>query len=102
MAPARMMEKSPQSGEDRTGGAVTDADRRRLRWRCRRGLLENDLVLQRFLVRYGDRLDRLRLDALNELLTLRAPGGPPLRNRGVAARLLVHRPGGPAAAATPA
>jgi len=70
MAPARMMEKSPQSGEDRTGGAVTDADRRRLRWRCRRGLLENDLVLQRFLVRYGDRLDRLRLDALNELLAL--------------------------------
>jgi antitoxin CptB len=42
----------------------------RLRWRCRRGLLENDLVLARFLERHGAALDRERLAALDELLAL--------------------------------
>jgi len=49
---------------------VTAEDLRRLRWRCRRGRLENDLVLEKFLDRYGGSLDRARLDALNELLEL--------------------------------
>jgi len=40
---------------------------RRLRWRARRGLLENDIVLERFFTRHGDAIDdevELGLDAL--------------------------------------
>ena len=40
----------------------------RLRWRCRRGLLENDLVLERFLDRHGSGLEGERLDAFKALL----------------------------------
>ena len=43
---------------------------RRLRWHCRRGLLENDLVLERFLQIHGRDLDQTRLTVLNELLAL--------------------------------
>jgi antitoxin CptB len=49
---------------------VSDAELRRLRWRCRRGMLENDLVLQRFLDRHAAALDPERLAQLNELLEL--------------------------------
>ena len=52
---------------------ITDIELNRLRWRCRRGLLENDLVLERFLDRHGAALDRERLAALNELLALPDP-----------------------------
>jgi succinate dehydrogenase flavin-adding protein (antitoxin of CptAB toxin-antitoxin module) len=48
--------------------AIAAADLRRLRWRCRRGLLENDLVLERFLARHAAALDAARLAALNALL----------------------------------
>jgi antitoxin CptB len=41
--------------------------RNRLRWKCRRGLLELDLVLQDFVERHLDEGD---LPALNELLDL--------------------------------
>jgi antitoxin CptB len=40
---------------------------RRIRWRCRRGMLENDLILSRFLDASGDTLneeDVANLDAL--------------------------------------
>jgi succinate dehydrogenase flavin-adding protein (antitoxin of CptAB toxin-antitoxin module) len=47
---------------------LADADLRRLRWRCRRGLLENDLVLERFLECHAATLDETRLAALNALL----------------------------------
>jgi antitoxin CptB len=45
-------------------------DRRhhRLRWKARRGLLENDLLLTRFLDRYLLELDENELNALDELL----------------------------------
>lgn len=43
---------------------------RRLRWRSRRGLLENDLLLRRFLDRRGDRLERGQAGALAKLLAL--------------------------------
>jgi antitoxin CptB len=49
---------------------IADVEMRRLRWRCRRGLLENDLVLQRFLDRHGERLDQRQLNALNRLLAM--------------------------------
>ena len=42
----------------------------RLRWRCRRGMLENDLILERFLHRHGSSLSFAQADCLNELLEL--------------------------------
>jgi succinate dehydrogenase flavin-adding protein (antitoxin of CptAB toxin-antitoxin module) len=42
----------------------------RLRWQCRRGVLELDLVLERFLEKYGERLQGERLDSFRALLTL--------------------------------
>ena len=41
----------------------------RLRWQCRRGLLELDLVLERFLEKYGDRLQGEHLSSFRTLLT---------------------------------
>jgi antitoxin CptB len=42
----------------------------RLRWRCRRGMLENDLVLQRFLDTRGAAIDESELAMLDTLLAL--------------------------------
>ena len=42
----------------------------RLRWRCRRGLLENDLILARFLDTRGDALTDGEITALDRLLEL--------------------------------
>lgn len=54
-----------------TRTATIDAEQlRRLRWNCRRGLLENDLVLEKFLDIHGRDLDQARLALLNELLAL--------------------------------
>jgi antitoxin CptB len=44
------------------------AELRRLQWRCRRGLLENDLVLGEFLQRHGAGLEGERLQAFRTLL----------------------------------
>ncbi|MFA7666781.1 MAG: succinate dehydrogenase assembly factor 2 [Burkholderiaceae bacterium] len=46
------------------------ARRRRLRWRARRGLLENDLVLGRFFDRYEATLTDDDVAGLDELLDL--------------------------------
>jgi antitoxin CptB len=46
------------------------ARRRRLRWRARRGLLENDLVLTRFLDRHEADLTDEDVEGLHELLDL--------------------------------
>jgi antitoxin CptB len=43
---------------------------RRLRWRARRGLLENDLLVGRFLDRHGRTLDAAQNRALAKLLEL--------------------------------
>ncbi len=42
----------------------------RMRWRCRRGMLENDIVLTRFLEARGDALDEADARALDTLLDL--------------------------------
>ena len=42
----------------------------RLRWRCRRGLLENDLILERFLDARADSLDDGDVAMLDRLLDL--------------------------------
>ena len=49
-------------------GRSAEEELRRLRWRCRRGLLENDLVLVRFLDRHAEQLDAAGRAAFNELL----------------------------------
>ena len=46
------------------------AEARRLAWRCRRGLLELDLVLQRFVALEFTNLSRQELSALDALLAL--------------------------------
>jgi len=42
----------------------------RIRWRCRRGMLENDLVLERFLDARGAALTEADIGALDRLLDL--------------------------------
>ena len=57
----------------RAPGACRGMDRaalNRLRWRCRRGMLENDLILTRFLDSSGDRLTDAELVALESILQL--------------------------------
>jgi antitoxin CptB len=42
----------------------------KLRWRCRRGLLENDLFIERFFARHSDTLSVRQADALGLLMDL--------------------------------
>lgn len=52
-------------------GPVPDADElRRLRWRCRRGLLENDLFIDRFFELHGENLTTALVQGLHELMDL--------------------------------
>ncbi|MEW7849339.1 succinate dehydrogenase assembly factor 2 [Massilia aurea] len=46
------------------------ANRARLRWRARRGLLENDLILTRFLDAHEQDMTDEEVDALTRLLDL--------------------------------
>jgi antitoxin CptB len=41
-----------------------------LRWRCRRGLLENDLFLERFFERHGPNVTVAQAHALSQLMEL--------------------------------
>ena len=50
--------------------AMDPTELARLRWRCRRGLLENDLILARFLEAPGGRLDEGEEAQLSQLLDL--------------------------------
>lgn len=49
---------------------IEASDLRRLRWRCRRGLLENDLFVDRFFARYADTLSVRQGKALTQLMNL--------------------------------
>ncbi|MGI4778527.1 MAG: succinate dehydrogenase assembly factor 2 [Janthinobacterium lividum] len=42
----------------------------KLRWRCRRGLLENDLFIARFFDRYAESLTVRQADAMDALMDL--------------------------------
>ena len=42
----------------------------KLRWRCRRGLLENDLFIERFFEHHASRLTVRQAQALGELMDL--------------------------------
>jgi antitoxin CptB len=49
---------------------VQPTDRTRLRWRARRGLLENDLFIERFFTRHEATLSDAQVRGLSELLEL--------------------------------
>jgi len=49
---------------------LNEIEQRRLQWRARRGLLENDLILERFFRAEGRALDRSEAEALGKLLDL--------------------------------
>jgi antitoxin CptB len=49
---------------------ATRTELNRLRWRCRRGMLENDLVLTRFLDVRGEGITDQEVMALDRLLEL--------------------------------
>ncbi|MDE2400594.1 MAG: succinate dehydrogenase assembly factor 2 [Burkholderiales bacterium] len=52
-------------------GSAPDPDElRRLRWRCRRGLLENDLFIDRFFELHGENLSAALVQGLHELMDL--------------------------------
>jgi antitoxin CptB len=42
----------------------------KLRWRCRRGLLENDLFIERFFARHADSLTRGQAAGMEALMDL--------------------------------
>ncbi|HEU0186406.1 MAG TPA: succinate dehydrogenase assembly factor 2 [Gallionellaceae bacterium] len=68
---AQALTPSPQplSHEGRGDLYVDKAILERLRWRCRRGMLELDIVLERFVSRYAE-LDEQQKMAFDELLDL--------------------------------
>ena len=52
---------------------LDDRMRDRIRWHCRRGMLELDLVLNKFVERHLSRLDPPKLAAFNALLARTDP-----------------------------
>jgi len=66
---ARAHRSSPPDGGV-SPQALPDVELRRLRWRCRRGLLENDLILERFLAARGEVISTDEVAALDRLLDL--------------------------------
>lgn len=49
---------------------IKDAELRRLAWRCRRGMLELDILLQRFIARYFSVLSLEELKAFDAFLDM--------------------------------
>ncbi|AMQ27868.1 TPA: succinate dehydrogenase assembly factor 2 [Legionella pneumophila] len=52
---------------------VDNREKSRLLWKCRRGMLELDLVLQKFIANEIDRLTENQLKAFDNLLTHNDP-----------------------------
>lgn len=51
-------------------GELSSLDRARLRWRARRGLLENDLIITRFLDAHETHLSEADVRALTQLFEM--------------------------------
>jgi antitoxin CptB len=49
---------------------MKDTEQRRLAWRCRRGMLELDIVLQRFIAQHFNHITLSELQAFDEMLEL--------------------------------
>ena len=50
--------------------ALDPVELNRLRWRCRRGLLENDILIERFFNRHGTCITQRQADGLQALMDL--------------------------------
>ncbi len=50
--------------------SLTELERARLRWRARRGLLENDILITRFLDKYESQLTDTDVKALTQLFEM--------------------------------
>ena len=61
--PSRVLQGDPAD-------PMTPTELNRLRWRCRRGMLENDLILARFLDARGEAMTGNDVAALDRLLDL--------------------------------
>lgn len=62
--------KAPQADTPPAMGSTDALQRRRLRWRLRRGMLENDLILTRFLDQHEANLTDQEVLALEVLMDL--------------------------------
>jgi antitoxin CptB len=51
-------------------GTLSDQDRVKLRWRARRGLLENDLILTKYLDLHESELTNVEVGALTQLFEI--------------------------------
>ncbi len=49
---------------------VSATELSRLKWRCRRGMLENDILIERFFQRFESQLTRQHMDGLQRLMDL--------------------------------
>ena len=49
---------------------IDERELSKLRWRCRRGLLENDLFIERFFARHAQELTKRQAAALGQLMDL--------------------------------
>jgi antitoxin CptB len=66
-----LSDASPALGVAPDDAAPVDASTLgRLRWRCRRGLLENDLLIERFFARHGETLTVAQARGLQVLMDL--------------------------------
>ena len=59
-----------QAALDNPGAPIGERQLSRLKWSCRRGLLENDLFLERFFRRYEHALTVRQAQALSALMAL--------------------------------
>jgi antitoxin CptB len=57
-------------GASGAGARLDERSLSRLKWRCRRGLLENDLFIERFFCRHGDSLTLRQAEGLAALMDL--------------------------------
>jgi antitoxin CptB len=69
-APSHREEAADRAATDLPGRLVTSGELSKLKWRCRRGLLENDLFVERFFERYEESLTLGQSQALSRLMEL--------------------------------
>ncbi len=68
--PHPMPQTVPASDQPADAEILGERELARLQWRCRRGLLENDIFITRFFERYGPRMTRAQAQAVDTLMDL--------------------------------
>jgi antitoxin CptB len=63
---AAALPRAASQGEELIGQGALN----KLKWRCRRGLLENDILIERFFARHGTGLTVTQAQALSRLMDL--------------------------------